>query len=86
MHEHERAHAVLGDEPGGDHRLAKRRRGSQHTGVVSQHRVCRRLLLHPQLALKGHLKRAAGVSLIANGRTDAHVGQGLAEVIEAPSW
>ena len=86
VHEHERIHAALCDEPGGDHRLAKRRRGSQHTGVVRQHRVCRCLLPRPQLALKGHLERATGVSLIAKGRTDAHVSQGPAEIIEAPSW
>lgn len=29
MHEHERADAALCDQPGGDHRLAERRRGSQ---------------------------------------------------------
>ena len=85
MHKHERAYTALCDEPGGDHRLAKRRRGGQHAGVVSQHRGCRRLLLGPQLALKGRLERAPGVALLANGHTDADVGQGLADIIETPS-
>ena len=52
MHEHERVDAALGDEPGGDDGLAERGRGGQHAGLVRQHRVCRRLLLGPELALK----------------------------------
>ena len=56
MHEHERVDAALCDEPGGDDCLAKRRRGGQHAGVVRQHRLCRRLLLGPELALKGHVQ------------------------------
>ena len=39
MHEHERVDAALGDQPGGDDRLAERRRGGQHAGLVRQHRV-----------------------------------------------
>ena len=38
MDEHERVDAALGDEPGGDDRLAERRRRGQHAGVVRQHR------------------------------------------------
>ena len=57
MHEHQRIDAALGDEPGRDDCLAERRRGGQHAGVVRQHRLCRELLLWPELALKG--RRAA---------------------------
>ena len=85
MHEHERADAALGDQPGGDHRLAKRRRGRQHAGLVRQHRVCRRLLLGPEFAVKGHVERAAGVALVANDRCDTQIAQGLANLVEAPS-
>ena len=59
MHEHERVDAALGDQPGGDHRLAERRRGGQHAGLVRQHRVCRGLLLGPELAVKGRRRAVA---------------------------
>ena len=82
MCEHERAHAALRSEPGGDHRLAKRRRGGQHAGIVRQHRACRRRLLGPPLALKGHVERVAGVAFVANGHANAHA-QRLANLVEA---
>ena len=39
MDEHQRVDAAAGDQPGGDHGLAERRRGGQHAGVVRQHRA-----------------------------------------------
>jgi hypothetical protein len=59
-------------------------RGGQHAGLVRQHRVCRRLLLRPELALKAHVERAAAVALVANGCANAHVGQGLPNIVQAP--
>jgi len=85
MHDHERVDAALCDQPGGDHCLAKGRCGGQDAGVVRHHRVCRRLLLGPQLTLKGHLERAASVALVANGHAHAHVAQHLVNLIEASS-
>ena len=85
MYEDERVHAPLRDQPRGDHRLAKRGRGGQHASVVRQDCAGRRLLLGSQLTLKGHLERAAGVALVANGRANAEVAQRLANLVEASS-
>ena len=59
MHEHERVDAPLCDEPRCDNRLAKRRRGRQHAGIVRQHRLRRRLLIRPEFALEGHVQAVA---------------------------
>lgn len=85
MYEHERADAPLCDQPRRDHRLAKGRRGGQNACLVRQHRVCRRLLIGSELALKAHLERAAAVALVANGRANAQVCQRLANIVEAPA-
>ena len=58
MDEHQRVHAALGDEPRGDDRLAERRRGGQHAGVVRQHRVGRRLSV--RAATRPERSRRAG--------------------------
>jgi hypothetical protein len=50
----------------------------------AQHCVCR-LLLGPQLALKGHLERATAAALVPNGHANAQVSQGLADLVEASS-
>jgi hypothetical protein len=85
MHEHEGADGAPCNEPGGDHCLAKRRCGGKYAGFVAQHRVCRRLLLGPEFALKVHLESAAGVALVANGRANAQVGQRAEDIVEAPA-
>ena len=63
MNEHQRVDAALCDQPGGDHRFAKGRRGGQHTGLMLQHRVGRELLLGSQLAVERHLQRLSAVSV-----------------------
>ena len=45
MHEHQRADVALGDQPGGNHCFAERRRRGEHTGLMLQHRVGRDLLV-----------------------------------------
>jgi hypothetical protein len=52
VNEDQGVHAPLCDEPRGDHRLAKRGRRGEHTGVVRQHRVGRGLLFNSQLTVK----------------------------------
>ena len=83
MNQDQGVHASLTDEPGGDHRLAKRRRGGKHSGVVRQHRRCRDLLLTAQLAVKRHVDGSTCVALVTNGRAHSQVLQRLAEVVEA---
>ena len=85
MHDHERVDAALCDQPGGDHCLAKGRCGSQDAGVVRQQRLRRRLLIRPELALKGYGQGAASVPFVANVRTHAQVSQRLAHIVKAPS-
>jgi hypothetical protein len=77
--------SALCNQPRRDHCLAKRRRGGQDAGVVRQHRVCRRLLLAPQLALKGRRERAARVALVANGHANTQVAQQSVNLVEASS-
>ena len=45
VHENQRVHAALGNQPRGDDGLAKRRRRGENTGIVRQHRVSSSLLL-----------------------------------------
>ena len=70
MHEHECVDAALCDQPGGDDCLAERRRRGQNASLVAQHRVRRRLLLRPELALKGHVQRSAVATLVTNDRAN----------------
>src|SRR5262249_37724214 len=83
MNEHERVHSALSNEPRGDDSLAKCSSGRQHPSVMTQHGVRRSLLLPPKLTLKLHFHTTAVVPFVANGHSNAEVGERLANVIEA---
>ena len=86
MDQHQRIDPALGDEPGGDYRLAERRRGGQHAGLVRQHRVRRRLLFGSERAVKADLQGPARVALVADGNANTQIGQCVPNVVQAPSW
>ncbi len=48
--------------------------GRQYPGLVAPHGVSCRLLLAPELAVKGHIQAAAVMALIPNGRANIKVG------------
>ena len=73
MHEHQRIHAALGDQPGRDDGLAERRRGGQDAGVVLQHRLGRERLLCSELALKGGVQRVSAETLVPDDRANIQV-------------
>ena len=85
MHEHEGVHAALGNQPGTDDRLAKGRGGGQHARLVGQHRTRGCQLLGSEFTLKAHIQRSTGEALVPKDRTNAEVGQGLTNLVEAPS-
>lgn len=50
---------------------------------MTQQCVGRHLLLRPELAVKPHVQRATGVTLVANDRAHTQVGERLAGIVEA---
>ena len=73
MHENQSVDATLGDQPGNNDGLAEGGGCSQHAYVMLQHRICRGLLLRPELALKIKFKRRSDVTLVANDGFDVQV-------------
>ena len=74
VHEDQRVHAALGNQPRGDDGLAKRGRCGEDADIVRQHRVCRGPLLASQLAAKRDLDRAPFVAFIADHGAHAQIG------------
>jgi len=58
VHQHQRIHAPLSDQPSRQDCFPERRAGGQHPGVVRQQRLARRHLLRPQFTVKRDLQRA----------------------------
>jgi len=85
MHEHQRADAAPGNQPGGDDRLAERRRRRQHAGLVCKHRLSGRLLLGSEFAMECHVERGTGVTLVPDDRRYTQISQNPADLVEAPS-
>src|SRR5438309_10698689 len=52
MHEHERVHATLRYEPGGQNCFSKSSSRGQHSSVMGSKRCCSGLLLRPQFTAK----------------------------------
>ncbi|MBW8831517.1 MAG: hypothetical protein JF606_19290 [Burkholderiales bacterium] len=87
MHEHQRTHPALRDEPGCNHGLAECRRGGEHTAVVRQQLPCGLHLLGPQLAVKTYrIQRLAAAALVAQRRAHAEVVQRSKRIVQATAW
>ena len=65
MHQNQRVHAALGDQPGGHHRFAEGRGRGKNACIVLQQRRSRHLLFRPQGAAKRNLQRNPAEPLIA---------------------
>ena len=84
--EHECTDAAPRDQPRAHDRLAECGGGRKHSGVVSQERVRRNLLITTQLPLEGQIQRATGVAFVANSRANAEVCEREAHLVETAPW
>ena len=83
MHEDQRIDAALGNQPGGDHRLAEGGRGRQDARLMPQHLPGGGGLLRPQFALKLHVQGDARASLVAHDGLDMQVRKQLLHFFQA---
>ena len=82
MHEDQRIDAALGDQPGGNDRLAEGGRGRQNARFMPQHLLGDGRLLRPQFALKLHVQSDARVSLVARDGLDVQVREELLHIFQ----
>jgi hypothetical protein len=82
MHQHERVHAALSDQPSGDYSLSKCGCRSQHSSVVAQHRGSGSFLLRAKLPMERHIETTAMVTLVTHDRLDAKIVERPANVFE----
>ena len=73
VHENERIGLACGDDGCGNHRLAESGRSSEHTGLMRQQRPGGGLLLQGQLAEKGGLNGAAGITFVPQIDANAEI-------------
>ncbi len=82
MHQDQRVHATLRDEPGGQHGFAESRRGGQNACVVPEHCLCSRLLFGSQRAAKRNVQRNAAEAFIADYHLDLQFLKGPPHLIK----
>jgi len=82
MHEHQRVHAALRDQPRGNNGLAERGRRRKDPHIMSEHRVGGGELLATQLALKRHIQRHAAEPLVTDAELNTQRIQGSSNIIE----
>ncbi len=81
----ERVDAASGDQPRGDDRLAERRRGRQHAGVVPQHGVSGALLVDSQLALETHVQVRARLAFVAERHLHTRLVEHGPDIVQTTS-
>ena len=85
VHEHQRIHATLRNEPRGNNGLAERRCGGENTGLMFHHRSSSELLLEPQLTVKCDFQRMSAVAFVASDRLNVQIAQNLTDIVETTS-
>jgi hypothetical protein len=85
MHEHQRAHATLSNQPGRDYCLAERRGCRKYTCFMRQQRITGPLLIGAKLAVRLDVQSLSDDAFIPDRERNLECIQELPEVIQAPA-
>ena len=83
MHQHQRVHPALRDQPGRQHGLAESGGGRQHSEIVGQHGLARPRLFLAQPAGENRLQLRAGTAFVPDLRANLESTQQFDRLLEA---
>jgi hypothetical protein len=83
MHEHQRVHGTVCDEPCADHSLAESSSCGEYARLVGEHGFCSDFLLWAQFTLKRNIQRVPPETLIAQDIRDLQVRKQVTDILQA---